>query len=266
MTTAFAFVLSTMKLYTMFTSLLLVLPSASALNILLPLYLYPGEGASDWSTVFSTISSHPNVQFEVVVNPNSGPGTNSYPTDANIIAGISKLNGYSNVHTVGYVLTGHGSRSIETVNAEIDVYASWAGYKGADIHIGGIYFDEVSVDPNDIPHYQSLSEHATTAIPSGRVTFNPGTRAPEQLFAYCNTMVEFEHPLADYEAEGILAQIPGGLESKSAVQIIDTPVDTDVGGLISEMKQKGLGAVFFGEDNDYKQWNEELLTKMADAV
>ncbi|KAL8838554.1 MAG: hypothetical protein Q9170_002096 [Blastenia crenularia] len=248
------------------TSLLLVIPFVSALNILLPLYLYPGEGASAWSAVFSTISSHPNVQFEVVVNPNSGPGTTSYPTDANIIVGVSKLNSYPNVHTVGYVLTGWGSRSNATVSAEVDVYAKWASYESADIHIGGIYFDEVSVDPAVIPHYQSLSEHAASAIPSARVTFNPGTRAPEQLFAHCTTMVEFEHPLADYEAEGILAQIPSGFEGKSAVQIIDTPEGTDVGRLISEMKQKGLGAVFFGQDHDYKEWGEELLTKMADAV
>ncbi|KAL8953348.1 MAG: hypothetical protein Q9222_000810 [Ikaeria aurantiellina] len=255
-----------MRFYTYTVYLFLALPFASAIDIILPLYLYPGEDASAWSNVFSTISSHPTVQFEVVVNPNSGPGTTSYPSDANVIAGISKLNSFPNVHLVGYVLTGWASRSNTTVNAEVDVYAKWASYDGADLHIGGIYFDEVSVDPRDIAHYQSLSEHAGFAIPSGRVTFNPGTRAPEQLFAHCDTMVEFEHPLADYEAEGILAQIPSGLEGKSAVQIIDTPEETDVGGLMGEMKQKGLGAMFFGKDHDYKVWSEELLKKMADAA
>ncbi|KAL8684158.1 MAG: hypothetical protein Q9224_006561, partial [Gallowayella concinna] len=104
-------------------ALLFAIPIASALDILLPLYVYPGEGASAWSDVFSTISSHPNVQFEVVVNPNSGPGTTSFPTDPNIIAGVSKLNSFPNVHTVGYVLTGWGSRDNTTVEAEVDVYA-----------------------------------------------------------------------------------------------------------------------------------------------
>ncbi|KAL8712700.1 MAG: hypothetical protein Q9220_003232 [cf. Caloplaca sp. 1 TL-2023] len=253
-----------MQLHTHLVYLSLVASFASAINILLPLYLYPDEGASAWSNVFSTISSHPNVQFEVVVNPQSGPGTTSAPTDANIITGVSKLNSFPNVHTVGYVLTGYGTRDNTTVNADIDAYASWASYGGADIHIGGIYFDEVSVDPALVDHYQALSSHATTVIPSARVTFNPGTRAPEQLFAACDTMVEFEHPLADYQSEGILAQIPSGLEGKSAVQIIETPEGTDVAGLMGEMKQKGLGAVFFGQDHDYKVWNEVLLTKMAD--
>ncbi|KAL8685985.1 MAG: hypothetical protein Q9224_005594 [Gallowayella concinna] len=78
-------------------------------------------------------------------------------------------------------------------------------------------------------------------------------------------MVEFEHPLADYEAEGILAQIPDKFADKSAVQIIDTPEGTELGGLIAEMKQKNLKAVFFGVD-EYKQWSKELLTNMADAV
>ncbi|KAL8679954.1 MAG: hypothetical protein Q9186_003819 [Xanthomendoza sp. 1 TL-2023] len=248
---------------------LLAIPFTSALDILLPLYIYPGEGASAWSDVFSTISSHPNVQFEVVVNPNSGPGTTSFPTDPNIITGVSKLNSFPNVHTVGYVLTGWGSRDNTTVEAEVDVYASWAQYGDADIHIGGIYFDEVGIDiqnhPEIIPHYQSLSEHARSAIPSAHITFNPGYRAPEQLFAFCDTMVEFEHPLADYEAEGILAQIPDKFADKSAVQIIDTPEGTELGGLIAEMKQKNLKAVFFGVD-EYKQWSKELLTNMADAV
>ncbi|KAL8802778.1 MAG: hypothetical protein Q9200_006469 [Gallowayella weberi] len=250
-------------------ALLFTISFTCALDVLLPLYLYPGEGASAWSDVFSTISSHPNVSFEVVVNPNSGPGTTSFPTDPNIIAGVSKLNSFSNVHTIGYVLTGWGKRDNTTVDAEVSVYASWAGYQDADIHIGGIFFDEVGIDiqndPDIIEKYQARSEHARSAIPSAHITFNPGYRAPEQLFAFCDTMVEFEHPLADYEAEGILAQIPAGLEGKSALLIIDTPEGTELGGLIGEMKKKNLKAVFFGAD-EYKKFGKELLNGMADAV
>ncbi|KAG6988575.1 hypothetical protein G7Y79_00071g097460 [Physcia stellaris] len=256
-----------MMLYT-YSTLLVLTVSSSCLNVLLPLYLYPGEGASAWTDVFSTIESHQNVQFEVVVNPNSGPGTSSVPTDANIITGVSKLNSYSNVHTVGYVLTGHGSRSNASIIADIDAYASWASYGGADIAVRGIYFDEVSSDTanSTLGYYQSITVYARGKIPSAQIVFNPGYRAPIQYFGYCDTMVEFEDSLVNYQSQGILAQIPERFREKSAVQIYNTPKGTDVGGMISEMAQGGLGAVFFGQDCCYKIWDNDLLESMAGAV
>ena len=253
-----------MYIHTLLTPLLLLPSLSTAIDILLPLYLYPGESASAWSNIFSTISTHPSVQFQVVVNPNSGPGTTGDLTDQNLITGISKLNSFSNVKTLGYVLTGYGNRDNALVNADVDVYASWSG----DLRMDGIYFDEISNDKTQTNYdrMEVLSRHARDRINGASVVFNPGYRAPEQLFAFCDMMVEFEHPLADYLAEGILNQIPGEYMAKSAVQILDTPEDTDVAGLMAEMEQKGLGAVFFGEDDVYKVWNKGLLEKMADAA
>ena len=90
-------------------ALVFVLP-ATCIQIILPLYLYPGSSASAWSSVFATITAYSAVKWEVVVNPSSGPGTTSFPTDQNIIAGIAKLNTFPNVHTVGYVDTLHGQK------------------------------------------------------------------------------------------------------------------------------------------------------------
>ncbi len=258
-----------MKFPTILTPLLLAaLPFSSCIDVLLPLYLYPGESASAWSPIFSTIESHPGVNFEVVVNPNSGPGTSSFPTDANIINGIAKLNTYPNVHTVGYVLTQHRTRDPALVKADVDVYAKWASYADADIAIGGIYFDEVSSETTsaNYDHYAALAAHAREKIPGGKVVYNPGYRAPVQLFESADLMVEFEDSLANYQSQGILGQIPAGFEGKSAVQVYDTPEGTDVGALIGEMAQKGLGAVYFGEDCCYKVWNKGLLQKMADSA
>ncbi|KAL8917613.1 MAG: hypothetical protein Q9208_007841 [Pyrenodesmia sp. 3 TL-2023] len=258
-----------MRFSTLFTPLLLALPVFS-IDILLPLYLYPGQDASAWSDIFSTISTHPDANFQVIVNPNSGPGTSSFPTDTNYIAGIAKLNSYPNVQTVSYVYTLYGNRDAALVKADIDVYASWASYDGgADIAIGGIFFDEVSSEPTGeiYDYYAALAAHARTKIPAGKVVFNPGYRAPVQLFEYCDTMVEFEGSLASYTSEDILGQIPEGFEAKSAVIVHTTPPEgTDVGALIGEMVQKGLGAVYFGEDCCYKVFNKGLLEQMADSV
>ncbi|KAL8690233.1 MAG: hypothetical protein Q9218_004271 [Villophora microphyllina] len=255
-----------MKICEVLTALLLVVPFSFALDILLPLYLYPSDGATAWSDILSTIASHSAVQFIVVVNPNSGPGTSSYPTDQNIISGISKMNSYPNVHTVGYVLTGHGSRNTTTVKADVDVYASWASYSDANIAIGGIYFDEVSSETTQVnyDYYNTTATYARSKIPGGQVVFNPGYRAPEQLFEFCDTMVEFEDTLAVFQNQSILQQIPDAYKRQSAVQILNTTEGTDVGSLISAMK--GLKAVYFGEDDQYKVWNKDLLQAMADAV
>ncbi|KAL8995954.1 MAG: hypothetical protein Q9169_004427 [Polycauliona sp. 2 TL-2023] len=253
-----------MYISTLLTPLFLLPSFSAAIDILLPLYLYPGQGASAWSSIFATISSHPDVQFQVIVNPENGPGTSGALTDENHITGISKLNSFDNVRTIGYVLTGYGSRDNGLVNADVDTYASWTG----DTKMDGIYFDEVSNDDTtaNFDRMATLSQHARDKIGGAWIVYNPGYRAPVQLFETCNMMVEFEHPLADYQAEGILAQIPADKMGKSAVQIIDTPEGTDVEGLVSEMEQAGLAAMFFGEDCCYKVWNQALLEKMADAA
>ena len=256
---------------------LLLLSLASAIDILLPLYLYPGDAATAWSPIFQTISTHQNTTFQIVINPNSGPGTPSTLTDANLITGISKLNAYPNVRTLGYVLTGYGHRANTAVTADVDIYAGWSASQSgdADIHLDGIYFDEVSNDATQANYDRmaSFSRHARESIRgAATVVFNPGYRAPEPLFTFCDLMVEFEHPLADYEAEGVLAQIPPAFAGKSAVQILETPTTagTDVAGLVAglvaAMEQRGLGAFFFGEDCCYKVWDGGLLEAMANAA
>jgi len=258
-----------MKILTLLTPLILA-PLSTSLFILLPLYLYPGDNASAWSDVTATIESHPQVQFEVVVNPNSGPGTTSYPTDPNIISGIAKLNSYSNVKTVGYVETFHGRKDVAAVNAEVDVYAKWVSYSNANIAIGGIYFDDVSSEATDTiySYYETVAAHARLSMKSSatRVVFNPGYRAPTQLFSYADTIVEFEDSYANYEGQGIIAQIPEKFRDQSALQLYSMPEGADVGRLVSEMVQRGIEAVYLGEDCCYKVWSKTLLHEMAEAV
>ncbi|KAI4218048.1 MAG: hypothetical protein L6R36_009153, partial [Xanthoria steineri] len=124
-----------------FISLIFALPCHS-LFILLPLYLYPGTSASTWSNVTAAIAANPTVQWQVIVNPNSGPG--AYPPDANYIAALSKLNSYRNVATLGYVATNYGRIPYATLTSQIDVYARWATYTQANIAVDGVFFDEVN--------------------------------------------------------------------------------------------------------------------------
>ena len=99
------------------------------------------------------------------------------------------------------------------------------------------------------------------------MVFNPGTRAPAQLFASgANTVVEFEDSFANYGSQGIIGQIPAGLRAQSALQIYNTPEGADVAGLVGTMAAAGVEAVYFGVDRDYKVYSRDLLQRVAEAV
>jgi len=52
---------------------------ASSLFILLLLYTYPDNSAATWPDVFSAVAAYPAVQWQIIINPNSGPGTSPEP-------------------------------------------------------------------------------------------------------------------------------------------------------------------------------------------
>src|ERR1700730_633611 len=98
-----------MKIF-LFPALLFFTLPVSSLFVLLPLYVYPGSSASAWSAVTAAVAAYPSVKWQIIINPDSGPGSTQYP-DSNYIAGISELNGYDNVQTLGYVYTDYTSRA-----------------------------------------------------------------------------------------------------------------------------------------------------------
>jgi hypothetical protein len=84
----------------------MVLPS----SILFPLYIYPSVTTTPkpWDLLRSTLSSNPNVHFDIVINPASGPNT-VLPTSSNILSDylseLTTLRQYPNINLYGYVHT-----------------------------------------------------------------------------------------------------------------------------------------------------------------
>ncbi|KAK4694994.1 hypothetical protein P7C71_g2672, partial [Lecanoromycetidae sp. Uapishka_2] len=240
-----------MRSFNLLTPLLFTVPSSS-LFILLPLYEYPGSSASAWANVTAAVAAYPDVQWQVIINPDSGPGTspNSYPTDANYITGISKLNSYPNVITLGYVDTGFTNTPYTEVVSNISTYAYWASYTEANISIGGIFLDDVSNSGAKaaLTYYHNASAYAYKCVPSDvtPVVFNPGSLGPNALFSYCDTMVEFESPLSSYNNTNAttIKTLPTAYLSQSAIIIYDTTSATDVQGLVHTMSQYDIGAVY----------------------
>ena len=244
--------------------------------ILVPLYSYPFTSASAWSNVTAAIKAYPQVQWQVIVNPNSGPGTTGCPTDTNYIDAISILNGFANVMTLGYVDTKYTNRAYSAVIQDINTYASWwdCNEPGYNISIDGIFFDDVNntASTSVFTYMENASNYAYSQVPSDvtPVIFNPGTLAPTQLFSYCDTVVEFENLYTSYNNVTTIKTIPSGYRDQSAILVTNTPETTaPIASLVHTMASYGIEAVYFttdGAPNAYQIYDLDLLEQTAAAV
>lgn len=226
--------------------------------VLLPLYLYPTPGA--WDTYYSSISSHPDLQFTVVVNPNSGPGSVSMTQqvpDSNWIAAIATLNSYANVRTIGYVHTSEATRALTDVEADISVYANWASYTEADIAVDGIFFDEApsTYTTADFTYMSTAASSARTAFTSvtgdGFLVFNPGTTVDSRYFALANSIVVFEDYYSAYSTAA-LAAVPTQYVDQSSFLIHDFNGSTSAQQTtINQIQAAGIQGLFITTSPSY---------------
>lgn len=244
--------------------------------ILVPLYIYPGTSASAWSNVTTAIENYPTVQWQVIIDPASGPGTTGCLTDTNYIYAISKLNGYANVKTLGYVDTNYTNRPYTAVIQDIDTYASWwtCNEGRYNVSIDGIFFDDVSSTASSavFMYMQNASSHAYAQVPSDvtPVIFNNGQLAPTQLFSYCDTIVEFENAYTLYNNATTIKAIQSGYRAQSAILVTNTSETTaPIANLVHTMAYYKIEATYFTTDggtNDYQIFDLDLLDQIAAAV
>ena len=254
----------------LFAPLLFFALPTSSLFILLPLYVYPDSGASAWAPVTSAIAAYPSVQWQIIINPDSGPGSPPTP-DGNYITGISELNSYDNVRTLGYVDTAHAARALADVESDIDVYAGWADYADANITVDGFFFDDATTGTTDADYtyMHSAATYAYDHIPTDTtyVIFNPGTLSPTRYFNYADTIVEFEDTYANYAGQTTIDTFPDGYLAQSAILIHDTPTTaTNIGSLVDTMISNGIDAAYFTYDCCYNSLSSTLLDQIASAI
>ncbi|KAJ3550309.1 hypothetical protein NM208_g32 [Fusarium decemcellulare] len=258
--------------------------SAAATGILLPLYKYPSkdwnDGAANWKPAFDAISSNTENQWLVVVNPGNGPGATGKPgnDDVNYIAGTAKLNGYSNVKTVGYVRTDYSKSPLEELKANITTWSEWATYTDANIAVHGLFFDESSAN---FDYLNEAITFARQAFSSSITTIcNFGGKAAEEYYDICDVVVAFESCLncpdgPPYQDQTTLSNnIPSGHEAQGSVilnRFTGTSADGKEAnqGLINDyvktMKQFGLGWFYF-TSADYNTIDTEPATVGANAA
>ena len=250
--------------------------------ILVPLYIYPLPNA--WAPLYTAISSHPSLLFQIIVNPNSGPGgpPGTYP-DESYTAEISRLNSYSNTQLLGYVSTDWGRRDFELVKTDIDAYAAWAAYPEANLHIDGIFFDETPArdeDPHVTEHIRRLADHARSTLPpqTGRgptphVTFNPGIPAATTFYNMADTVIAFEADHKDYSrtpTDYPLATIYKGQRPKTAFIMHHFNGDEKKQEKLLDhvLNEVGVQGIFVTTSDDYNEWSKlwPHLTKTMDRA
>ncbi|KAE8449624.1 hypothetical protein EG329_007954 [Mollisiaceae sp. DMI_Dod_QoI] len=211
-------------------------------HILFPLYFYPAPAA--WQPLYTSLATYPNVTFDVVINPDSGPGSMTYP-DANFITAITKLNTYPNANLLGYVHTSYAARNLTTVKSEIQQYADWSNYTKSNIQLHGIFFDEAP-DAYTTQAYQYMSNCSSYAksLSLPTIVFNPGTPPATQYYSIATYLVTFEDYASAFTTTSI-TDIPSKYRNQSVFILHDLNATTmNQASIVKNMISYGVGGMF----------------------
>jgi hypothetical protein len=174
-----------------------------------------------------SVIRHPELNFTVVVDPSSGPGTPPYP-GAEYVKAITKLNVYPNVRTIGYINTARGTRGNAAVNQETETYAAWSEHPG--LGLDGIFFDQTpTVDSLQSRAYlrniSATVKHSIKFREPRLVVLNPGT-VPDanSTNPYVDITVVFEGSYMDMPTHDEM-KIPLARKRKNGAYLINSVPD-----------------------------------------
>lgn len=161
-----------------------------------PAYVYPTLGDGQGNYWDRALLAAPTLDV-LIANPASGPGTSAnsdYVTaigDA-VTAGVTVL---------GYVNTRDTTGETPVLLSQATVLADVDGWLNLYPSIGGIFFDQVSVDVADVGFYQDLYDYSKTVL-SGRrlVVLNPGVYTDEAYVTCSDVLMTFENTPANYRS------------------------------------------------------------------
>ncbi|KAF7344998.1 hypothetical protein MVEN_01662600 [Mycena venus] len=227
---------------------LFVAPCIHALGILLPLYIYPDTNCAAWSPVSAAISANPNVQWYIIINPNSGPGS----TDPLYQSCVSQLPASTNQITMGFVDTKAGN-----VLGDIDTYAGWPSSSRPH----GIYLDNISPTANQLSTYESYISHAKSQGFSF-IGLDPGqTVAESSYFSIADLINTYEDSYSSFNADSL-----SGTISKQSVILVNSPSTGSYSTVISQLQSKGVAAVYISTVSDSSSNLPAQLSEFASEV
>lgn len=225
------------------------------LHVILPLYIYP-TATNTWSNIFTSISDNPSVEFDIIINPESGPGVGAIPyaSDPAYVANIAQLNTYPNTNLIGYVHTSYSAEPLAAIEKNITVYAGWKSYAGANITLNGIFFDETvsQYTASDYAYLKSASDFARSSGLNS-IVFNPGAVSVADYYALADQIVAFENTETAY-----VDQIPGWIGaaqmSKSSFMMYGfAGTEADQTTMVDKLAATGIKSLFISSLSVYDQ-------------
>jgi hypothetical protein len=242
------------------------IPYILAAYITFPLYIGPSPSA--WAPLYSAVASNPRLLFQLIINPNSGPGSGQYPSSAYITA-ISKLRTYSNVQLIGYVHVSYCNRNITLVESDVSTYAGWSKFTGANIHLDGIFFDETpeSYTAFDFSYLTNVTTYARAAFGGGHLNLNPGTLCDSRYFALVDTINVFESPYSAFNTKTTINSIPAAERSKSTVMIYSFSGNTNQqASLVTSIASSGVSGMYITTTGGYSSFSKYWTQFVSDVA
>ncbi|CAO2653670.1 Nn.00g030810.m01.CDS01 [Neocucurbitaria sp. VM-36] len=217
-------------------------------TVIVPLYIWPCSSV-DWQPLFDAILAHPAVEFLIIINPNSGPGSDSLPGH-DYEREVPKLNAAPNVTTIGYVRIDYCRKPLHDACEEIDRFAGWMTKHGSEVpglHLGGIYVDET---PNHFSagrmlYLEALHKHTKNKeglLGQRLVVHNPGT--PPDAGLASPSIVDFivtcEEPYQKYAGDETQQRLQDFFfhRARSGYQISGVPRER-IRDVTLELREKG---------------------------
>ncbi|KAJ7241987.1 Spherulation-specific family 4 [Mycena rebaudengoi] len=195
-----------------------------------PVHLPPSRA---WDPLLTAITAHPDIQFYIIANPNSGPGDANTQPNTDYQPALQSLHSHANVLLVGYVFTHFGARPLSEVRQDVLTYAGWQ----TAWSVAGIFFDETQA---------GLTSTYTSS--QGYVILNPGVDiGNSDYYSLADQIVTFEERYTRYQA---LAPLPTPHPAQQSVIIHTFPSDNaTLASVLSTLKTSGFASVYITNVN-----------------
>ena len=256
-----------------------------ALNpfILLPLYIYPESGL--WDPLFTAASAHPAVDFQVIVNPWTGPGEGSC-SEESFTSVLQQVQQYPNIRTLGYVHTANAwdcgesgtdicvtSAPAEEVKGNVTTYSNWASEECGALGVDGIFFDESpSTDEEGYVAYMAdVSAFAKATLGQEAITmFNAGTGVSAQYWDLADYICVLENSGSTFESfstEDLDELTSGGKYADQATFIL-YDYEGDLRADVQDIVGKGISGVSVTDAEGYVSWGKNWMdfVRVVDEV
>ncbi|MCR4264473.1 MAG: endo alpha-1,4 polygalactosaminidase [Candidatus Roizmanbacteria bacterium] len=209
-----------------------VMASSVCQKIIIPAYFYPNP-TTLWE---QSIASAPTVDM-MIVNPASGPGTS---VDQNYVAVISDLR-QAGITPLGYVTSSYATRTISTIQSEIDQWQNMYG-------ITNIFIDEVTSNAANIAFHQTLYDYIKTNDPNAVVVINPGTTVAEGYVNAADVISIFEGDMSTYQSFQMPSWINNYPASKFLHLVYSVPNATSMQTVVNLSRERNAGYVYITND------------------